>query len=585
MIVWGEPAIRGEMQFTAKTEQSSTIENGSTRHSTTALTIDVTGTTQTESSSFTFFRTGTAVAGQSPNTSQITTTSTNSGSASTSFTFAQTRLPATSTTTSANVFVTVTQPTTYETTKWTSELLGSGTATTVNFVSTETTLTDVDVSLVESTTVFNAGTATDTEGVTANVFDTVILCDHSEVAMIMTSYIELSDWDRSGLLAGNTTTGTRLTLFAQVKTRSVELFDVSTPTSSQSIQTTTFSTTFHQTTEFFASTFYDYKYSQLPNATSSYTLSVNSIVLSETQITSTLQFQFGHVGNTEKITTFYRMPQTSLNVFLDGRTAARLVALNFANLNAPEQILSEEVTIANDITHATEETVNAAAGFGRTIQAGGNSTAINTQHLQLACREQENLLAYDNRNLGQAWIVKPYGIVNGNSSAGFATITGTTFTETHMAYLSRHVPFINFESPRALRSLTTSSNDSFTIENDSITYTVTGSAQTTSQLISIEGEHQTGVVATKFVLGGSPEESATIYQSAPRGVFSLLAGDQTTTTLMADSHTVIEHPQTSATSVLLPVPYLTLSGNAFENGRVLVFHNQVIPSYAAAEYE
>jgi hypothetical protein len=584
MITWQQPNIRGEMLFTARTQQSSIttlLGGGITGRSTTAETIDVTGTTITWSDSFTLYQTGTNVITAGTNTLVQTTTSTNSNSASSYFTSANLLIPETSTTVSATVFVRTTSSTTYETSAWTSALLGSGTATTVSFVSTDATFNDIGSYATESTTVLTTKTITNTEGVVANVHDTVVLCKNSQVAMMMTSYTNLSDWNGSGIAATNTTTGTILTIPPQVSSKNVSLHNFTAPTFSQAQQTVTFSKTYERVTQSSQTTLYEYFYSVLPNETISYTRPINSIITSQTQQTLTLESSFSHVANTQTIKFFYRLPQTSIDVLLDGRTMAGLSQLSPYVVGEVEQIAFQTVTTSNNITHATGTTSN------RTIEAGGNSTFLETKHLQLACREQENIIGYgyNNRNVGQAWIVKPYGVVGGSISGGFATISDTTFTESHMVYLSRHVPFLNFDVPRALRSLAGSSNNSFTIQDGTITYTVTGSEKTTSQQISIEGEYQTGVVATKFVLGGEPEQSATIYQSAPRGVFSILKDQQATTTLMNGEHSVIAYPQTSATSVMLPIPYVTATGGPLLDGRVLVFHNQVIPRHSAEEYE
>jgi hypothetical protein len=205
--------------------------------------------------------------------------------------------------------------------------------------------------------------------------------------------------------------------------------------------------------------------------------------------------------------------------------------------------------------------------------------------LELQARQQEGLFAYDFGNFGIAHIVKPYGILDADNSGGFATINATSFSIPHLAYVNRQVPLMNFQNARALRTLTEYSDDSATISGNTITYTVTGTQKTESQEIAIGGNVQTGVVATKFVLGGTPEESATIYQSCPRGVFSLVRGSSTTTTVMGGDSTSIAPEESQETSVILPIPYITLKGRTIFGVNAVVYNNQVIPSYSRPEYE
>ena len=144
---------------------------------------------------------------------------------------------------------------------------------------------------------------------------------------------------------------------------------------------------------------------------------------------------------------------------------------------------------------------------------------------------------------------------------------------------------MNFEFARALRTLTEYSDESVTISGKSLTYTVDATQATESQVISVEGEAQTGVVATKSVLGGTPEASATIYQSAPRGVFSLVKETETTTTVMAGGSTSIAPEEQWETSALFPIPHVSFAGRSRAGVNALVFNNQSVVTYVQPVYE
>ena len=575
MIAWLEPVISGEMMFTAQTVQTFT-DIGFTVGSTTGQTIDVTGTTWTSSYSYT--QTGTIVTGEDENTGLSTTTT--SGEDSGQTTSQQTYTLQTSTTTTFDIGSTYTIETALETTKWTTASVETGEEGAISFFTTATTVLGKTTSFeTSSSTALQVEVLSDST-VVANTFNTVILCNHSEVAMILTENSYWSDWDGIGFAADNTTTGTRLTMSASVSTLAIQLFDQeeTSITEEQSSQTMSSSVSYQTTNDSTTETLTRYTYSILPNSTQSYTQRGQSIVNSQTEGTTTLVYPFNHHGNTSTEISFVRFSTTQLQVLLNGNTYSELASA--LRIGVPESLVKTTVTLPNDYTFATVQDSDI------TVQAGGNSTRAANEHLlELQARQQEGLFAYDFGNFGIAHIVKPYGILDADNSGGFATINATSFSIPHLAYVNRQVPLMNFQNARALRTLTEYSDDSATISGNTITYTVTGTQKTESQEIAIGGNVQTGVVATKFVLGGTPEESATIYQSCPRGVFSLVRGSSTTTTVMGGDSTSIAPEESQETSVILPIPYITLKGRTIFGVNAVVYNNQVIPSYSRPEYE
>jgi len=398
--------------------------------------------------------------------------------------------------------------------------------------------------------------------------------------MILTKNSYWSDWDGIGFAAEDTTTGTRLTMSASVNNREIQLFDRAalSITQEQPIQTMSFGVSYQRTNSSTTETLTRVTYSILPNSTQSYTQPGQNIVNSQTVATTTLRFPFVHYGNTSTEVSFVRSSVTQMQVLVNGNTYSALAQVLSAG--APESFVKTTVTLPNDYTFETVQ--NASV----TVAAGGNSThAANKDLLEIEGRRQENLFGYDFGNFGIAHIVKPYGIIDGDNSGAFVTINETSFAVPHLAYVSRQAPLLNFDNARALRTLTEYSDDSLTISENAITYTVQGTEKTASQEIAIDGNMQTGVVATKIVLGGTPEKSATIYQSCPRGVFSLVKGTITTTTVMNGDATSIGPEESCETSVILPIPYVTFKGRTRAGVNALVFNNQIIPSYSRPEYE
>jgi len=129
-------------------------------------------------------------------------------------------------------------------------------------------------------------------------------------------------------------------------------------------------------------------------------------------------------------------------------------------------------------------------------------------------------------------VFKPYGVVVEGSTFGAVSVQGTTLSNVQTAALDRNNLYSpnrfnsvlntdrNTQINRMLITYPNQSNSDFTIEGKSVTYTRTtaseGNTQTTTsstELVSMMPS-SIGIIGARFWLGGTPEPSATFYQSA-----------------------------------------------------------------------
>lgn len=568
MIQWLKPVVRGSMSFTksgAQTTAGDTFSGSTAAHGTTNVTGITTSSSFFSSSSWTF------VTGGGTNTG--TSGSSSSASNSESSSYYKTTLPSyTSATTTIETIWTSTTETTRTTTGWTTDTLSTNdtNSATFTFATTEKTVSATSISFVNTST--SALAVTEDGTAVANVYDTIYMAERDQYAVAVTSTPPYVDgWNGVGMIASGTISGTRITRSAVVNDSSVMVLPAS--GGSQSIGAQTESSAFSyssfatgQTT----STTSIYNYSQLPNATTTYEYMRQPLTQKQFSEAITFEYGFVHQGNTVTKAVARHWNETEFGIVENGSTYRA-----FSSGAGGKKITIKTVTELCD------------AVFVETYeQAGGNTTYVETKETlglhHFGAGVNVALMPYNETPPQVCYIVKPYGVINSNNKGGFVTITGTTFQSVEpFALASRDVPLSwNYDNERALRTLTTTSNDSFTLSGNSITYTVTGSVGTSSQQVSVSGSHATGIVATKPVLGGSPEESATFYQFCPRGLYYKQQGTATSTTIMDGSYTKLEHGDSADTMMLHNAMFFSYSGSP-----VLFFTSPWTPNISQMPYE
>jgi hypothetical protein len=196
MIQWLEPTIRGGMEFTASTKVTAASQG-----TTNWLTVNATGTT--ESGFVTGSNSGTQQTGQGTNIGTITTST--STAFSNSATYQNELIAYTSTTDTITYSKVDTTTTTSELSVWTASIYsGSNDKTSASFYTITSFATDKTTSYFETTSTITSAASTST--VVANVYDTVVLCEQSEIAMVQTQYTPWEAWDGIGMVANNTIT-------------------------------------------------------------------------------------------------------------------------------------------------------------------------------------------------------------------------------------------------------------------------------------------------------------------------------------------------------------------------------------------
>jgi len=185
--------------------------------------------------------------------------------------------------------------------------------------------------------------------------------------------------------------------------------------------------------------------------------------------------------------------------------------------------------------------------FGPTVNqtiisaGGGQTTAITKQLAQVGYNQFYDVTPVYEAGIEEGYITvlpacavyKPYGVYVGNELFLAASLTGTTLTGVQVAALSRGGIYPQVidssaqtagqanQANRFILSYPDQSNDTFTINGKSVTYTKLDGSQITTESEEMVGTFsaRTGHIGDRRWFGGEPEESATYYESNKRGVY------------------------------------------------------------------
>jgi hypothetical protein len=446
---------------------------------------------------------------------------------------------------------------------WTTQAQTQSTQTAdFSFTTTSISFTAIAASFVNATRTVTRVTAltsvnnddpeftyTEESTVPANVYDTIIEAEGNEYFLYYTGGVELSDWDGVGIPAtADVMRGTRLTLEATVVNEDIIN---QTSTASDAVAEITSSFPYHTVlvssseTEAVSWT----NKTVFPPATFLQTI---TFLTETTESTTTSRLRSAqtitHNGNTR--TVLRRRPLGGLTTFIgllnDGRTFSER---NF-DLFHGEQLTFEDVEATG--------LVYGAAGNGNTTGEVNTFQRLRLVGSKLDFADEGFLFVPEG---GTCSVAKPVGAVLSGSSGSYFTVAdgnAPSFTGSNFyAQLSRAVE----DDALALWTLLNTENASFTISETKYIWTTTSASEgttvatTSSAAIQVSGDLSTRIVATKNVLGGTPEESATFYQRVSAGVY--LDNEENYVTMSGD---VTSFTESQPTSFLRAAPFLTSAG-------------------------
>jgi hypothetical protein len=580
MISWLLPTVRGAFEFsvTATTNRdllniAGDITQQTQGTSSRFTTENQTGSTTSSRQQYSTYGSTKVVTGTAPATAFVTNTASSAFDESDSSSTVS-KLPAYTTTTTtdypfADESYLQTTLTEGATTYWTTAT-AIDTNVEFSFVTSESAIEDslsviLSPRLTSRTVVVPISESVNTNGETvyssaiANTYDTIYEAQYescpafeqegnssgNEYLVAMNTFIEAKDWAWQPMAAsGYTTGGTRLTMTAPVFTSSV-LLAHSSASQTLAVSQITTQTPYHTSaTESLTDARSSFKTTAFPPQTFEIVGPNIATTLIETQTAQTIRraATFTHYGNTKTDASAAILRTTCTDVLQDGRT--------FSQSRNPFGILFETQTTANFSTTLTTPVYLTESN----VSASGNTSFVKDRNNAIGIVGSRLLEILDfNRKLeiegiGTCKIVKPHGVVLGSQTGQSFTADAPSFSASVYGQASRQVTGDELDGVSALWTFATTSNNSFTLSSDGLTFTtLNGTSRTTSSAsVSVTGTAKTAVVASKSVLGGSPEEAATFYQFAYPGVYSFGDGQFTTITGYA---TKIEHGETTATFV------------------------------------
>jgi hypothetical protein len=416
------------------------------------------------------------------------------------------------------------------------------------FTTTSKSLTDIRPTTIAATRTVTQGTALSGATTPANVYDTIIEAEGNEHFLYYTEGQHTSEWNGVGLPVTGVLRGTRLTLEATVETESIISNTVSQTLAIAEITT--------QVPRHILAT---------GSAQTSATIWTNKTVFPPATFLQTITFS---TGTTESFVTSRLRAAATITHYGNTRTVVRrpfLAALTtytgLLNDGRTVSTLNNDLLVGGQITFLDTET------FGEYIEnASGNTTFVPEQSLRLrvvasavGAGQEGFVFPYEG---GACSVVRPVGALLSSSTGSYfsvASANAPSFTGfSFYAKVSRAVEEDDF----ALWTLLNTKNDSFTISETQYVWTTTTSssdttlATTASSPIAVAGESTLRVVATKNVLGGAPEKSATFYERVPAGVY--LDDNNNYSTMGGE---VSSYTEARETVHLRAVPVLTNRGN------------------------
>lgn len=535
MITRFIPTVRGEMLFSVTAVGD---------HRTYTTKINVTGTTW----STTYFQTYSYEEGEATKTTTSTSTNslTSQQTLSSFFTTTQSTISFVSTELSHTfghyVYSTQTKTTDEENTQsWTTD------ETILTAEGTRAAITSAEgVKTVQSSSTTAVG----------NCYDTELICQSNEYLLVMDGTIPASGWSGNPMATeGMAVATSQTTLAADVKSSSVFVYGTA---EQESIggQNKTYSILCDTGGGY--SSFDSFNFSVFPPTKEGpfgeYSTKEEEYFGEQYNILA-----FNHYGNTKLATLWFYEGKSFVSVTPGGQSFRQIAPGWSAAMS-------------------TKITVPTPAEFEGT----GNTTYINTEQLLGLTPPVSFDLVRWLYVVSGVKIAKPIGVIYdgksgamftadaeipSSSASGHYALVGRTpetwgnglsaFNE-HDRFLFQHNYLYN------LFTLFTTSNETWSLSGNSFTWTTTTATEagyttetTSSAKLGVSGQLRTRVVATKTVLGGSPEKSATFYQAVPRGVYFNQNGETVSTTGGAESW---EYPETRETYVLRPCAYIEADG-------------------------
>jgi hypothetical protein len=429
-----------------------------------------------------------------------------------------------------------------------------------SFTTTSTSFTEIRASFVNATRTATRVTAltsvnnddpeftyAEESTVPANVYDTIIEAEGNEFFLYYTGGVELSAWDGVGVPATNIDRGTRLTLQATVESE-----NIINNTATQSLAVAELTTSF------------PYHTVGASSSATEATRWTNKTVFPPATFLQT----FTLLSQTTESTTTTRL-RSSGTITHYGNTRAVLRRAFLGGLTTYTGVLNDGRTFSQrnfDLLHGQQLTFEDTEVTGVFWEGGNGNTTNEVNAAQRLRLVGSKIDRFDEGFLfvpegGTCSVVKPVGAVLGSSTGSYFTVAdeaAPSFTGSNFyAKISRDVE----EDGLALWTLLNTENASFTISETKYIWTTTTASEgttvatTSSAAIQVIGDAQTRIVATKNVLGGTPEESATFYQRVPAGVY--LDNSENYVTMSGDATSFTD---SQPTSFLRAVPFLTNFG-------------------------